>query len=134
MSISAVRRRRKTKPSRARVMNASAVPVCRVYSGLVGWAPGNEAHFLPDGIGVSLPKGADVIIQVHYHPDGKPETDRTRLGLFFCKKPVKQALHNAFAANFEMYLPAGESHQEIKAKWEVPVGVTVLSATPHMHT
>jgi hypothetical protein len=109
-------------------------PGVEVHSGLFGWAPGNEAHFLPDGIGVSLPKGADVIIQVHYHPDGKPETDRTRLGIFLCKKPVKQALHNAFAANFEMYLPAGESHQEIKAKWEVPVGVTALSATPHMHT
>jgi peroxiredoxin len=108
-------------------------PGVRVHSGLFGWAPGNEAHFLPDGIGVSLPKGADVIIQVHYHPDGKPETDLTRVGLFLCKTPVKQALHNAFAANMALEIPAGDSHREIRAKWDVPVDVTVLSATPHMH-
>jgi peroxiredoxin len=108
-------------------------PGVEVHSGLFGWAPGNEPHFLPEGMGISLPKGGDVIIQVHYHPDGKPETDRTRLGLFLCKKPVKQAVHNAFAANFEMYVQPGDSNREILAKWSVPVGVTVLSATPHMH-
>jgi len=108
-------------------------PGVRVHSGLFGWAPGNEAQFLPDGIGVSLPKGADVIMQVHYHPDGKPEKDRSRLGLFFCKTPVKQGLHNAFAANMRMQIPAGDSNKEIHAEWKVPVGVTVLSATPHMH-
>ncbi len=108
-------------------------PGVEVHSGLFGWAPGNEAHFLPDGIGVSLPKGADVIMQVHYHPDGKPETDRTRLGLFFCKTPVKQSLHNSFAANMRMEIPAGDANREVRARWKVPIGVTVLSATPHMH-
>ncbi len=108
-------------------------PGVPVHSGLFGWAPGNEAHFLPDGVGVSLPKGGDVIMQVHYHPDGKPEKDRTRLGLYFAKMPVKQSLHNAFALNQRMVIPAGDSHREIKARWKVPVDVTVLSATPHMH-
>ncbi len=108
-------------------------PGVRVHSGLFGWAPGNEAHFLPDGIGVSLPKAADVIMQVHYHPDGKPETDRTRLGLYFCKTPVKQGLHNGFAANMGLEIPAGAANAEVRATWEVPVGLTVLSATPHMH-
>ena len=26
-------------------------------------------------------KGADVVLQVHYHKSGKPETDRTKVGL-----------------------------------------------------
>ena len=48
--------------------------------GLGGWAPGNEPRLLSDGIGIYLPKGADIILQVHYHPSGKPETDRTKIG------------------------------------------------------
>ena len=41
-----------------------------VANDLSGWAPGAEQSFLPDGIGRKLPKGADVVLQVHYHPTG----------------------------------------------------------------
>ena len=64
-----------------------------IHGGLGGWAPGNQASFLPDGIGRSLPKQSDVIVQVHYHPQGKAETDRSKIGLYFSKKPVKQVMH-----------------------------------------
>ncbi len=52
------------------------------------WAPGVVPHPLPDGTGYFLPKGADIILQVHYHPIGKEETDLSRVGLYFCKQPV----------------------------------------------
>ncbi len=44
---------------------------------LGGWAPGQLAHKLPDGYGWRLPKGADVVLQVHYHRTGRVEKDRT---------------------------------------------------------
>ena len=56
--------------------------------GLGGWAPGQMARYLPEGSGHALPKGSDVVVQVHYHRDGRQETDRTRIGLYFAKKPV----------------------------------------------
>src|SRR5687767_4494690 len=31
-----------------------------------GWAPGNDARLLPDGVGNLLPKGADIVLEVHY--------------------------------------------------------------------
>ena len=40
-------------------------------------------------------------MQVHYHPSGKPETDRSRIGLHFARKPVKQILHWSAAVNIE---------------------------------
>ena len=55
--------------------------------------PAIQPSPLPEGIGRLLPKGADVIVQVHYHPSGKPETDRTRIGLHFARKPIRQTLH-----------------------------------------
>ena len=53
-----------------------------------GWAPGQQPVRLPAGTGYFLPKGADVVIQTHYHRTGKPESDRIRIGLYLAKKPV----------------------------------------------
>ena len=68
-------------------------PGVDVHGDLGGWAPGNEPARLPDGVGRLLPSKADVVVQVHYHPSGKAETDRTRIGIHFARKPVKQILH-----------------------------------------
>ena len=108
-------------------------PGVEVHGDLGGWAPGNEPSRLPDGVGRSLPKGADVIVQVHYHPDGKPETDRSRIGVHFSRQPIRQTLHWGFALNPGLELPPGESNIEIKAKWEVPVDLVAYGVTPHMH-
>ncbi len=108
-------------------------PQIKTEGDLGGWAPGSEPAFLPEGIGRKLPKKADVVLQLHYHPSGKPEVDRTRLGLYFARKPVKQTLHWNLAANFAMQLPPGAPNVEIKGEWKVPVDVTALSVAPHMH-
>jgi hypothetical protein len=98
-----------------------------------GWAAGNVPAHLPDGIGRSLPARSDVILQVHYHPSGKPEIDRSRLGIYFCRKPVRQTLHWANATNTTFRLQPGHSSIEVKASWSVPVDVEALAVTPHMH-
>ena len=104
-----------------------------IHGGLGGWAPGNQASFLPDGIGRSLPRQSDIIVQVHYHPQGKAETDRSKIGLYFAKKPIKQVMHWGIVINPGLELPPGQSNIEVKAAWEVPVDVTAHSVAPHMH-
>ncbi len=104
-----------------------------IHGGLGGWAPGNLAVFLPDGIGRSLPKNSDIIIQVHYHTQGKAETDRSQIGIYFAKKPVKQVMHWGVVLNPGLELQPGQSNVEVKAAWEVPVDVTAWGITPHMH-
>ena len=108
-------------------------PEVEIHGDLGGWAPGNEPSVLPEGVGRSLPKGADVIMQVHYHPNGKPETDRSRIGLYFAKKPVKQTLHWNFALDPGLELKPGESNHEAKAYWKTPVDLMAYAVTPHMH-
>ena len=108
-------------------------PGVPTHGDLGGWAPGSEPSFLPDGVGRSLPKKADLVVQVHYHPSGKAETDRTTVGLYFSKKPIRQTLHWNAALNIGMKLPAGKPSTEIKANWQVPTDVVALGIAPHMH-
>ncbi len=51
-----------------------------------------------------------MIIQVHYHTRGKAETDRSKIGIHFAKKPVKQTLHWSVVINPELVLPPGQSN------------------------
>ena len=104
-----------------------------VNGDLGGWAPGIQPSPLPDGIGRTLPRRSDIIVQVHYHPSGKPETDRTRIGIHFARKPIRQTLHWAAAANLGLELPPGNSHVEVKAAWPIPVDLVAHAVTPHMH-
>jgi hypothetical protein len=108
-------------------------PGVEVEGDLGGWAAGNTAHHLPEGIGRLVPAFSDVILQVHYHPSGKPEVDRSRLAIYLCKKPVKQTLHWANATNSTFRLLPGKPDNEVKATWNVPVDVEALGVTPHMH-
>lgn len=100
---------------------------------LGGWAPGNQPRFLPDGIGQLLPKSADVILQVHYHKSGKVEKDKTRLGLYFCKKPVDKMMRYIPVIFPMLRIPAGETNYQTKSAFPVFDNVTVYSVTPHMH-
>ncbi|MDB5351849.1 MAG: putative rane protein [Planctomycetota bacterium] len=97
------------------------------------WTAGSEPHRLPDGVGIRLPRQSDIILQVHYHPNGKPGADRTRMGLYFAKKPVKQALHWNNASSYDFRLPAGNSNVEVKASWYIPVALEAIAVAPHMH-
>jgi len=108
-------------------------PGIAIHGDLGGWAPGNEPSRLPDGVGRFLPRRSDVVVQVHYHPSGKPETDRSRVGLHFSRTPVRQTLHWSAAAKLDLKIPAGDPNFEAKAQWKIPVDVEALAITPHMH-
>ncbi|HEV2474410.1 MAG TPA: hypothetical protein VGS41_17165, partial [Chthonomonadales bacterium] len=100
---------------------------------LGGWAPGNDPHFLPDGVGNLVPKGALLVIQVHYHKDGKPETDLTRIGLHFCRTTVDKRVAGGFAINWMFQIPPGDKHYEVTAQTAFDHDMHILAVTPHMH-
>ncbi|MGE5756684.1 MAG: peroxiredoxin, partial [Planctomycetaceae bacterium] len=108
-------------------------PGIEVHGDLGGWAPGNEPSRLPDGIGRILPSKADVVVQIHYHPSGKPEADRSRIGLHFARAPIKRTLQWGLVGNFGFQLPEGQKDVEVKGEWTIPVDVEALAVTPHMH-
>ncbi len=97
------------------------------------WTPGKMSERLPDGIGMPLPRGADLVLEIHYHRTGKPEPDQTRIGLYFCKGPVNQRLRVHGLLATRLNIPPGDAHYETGAQLTVPADTTLHSIFPHMH-
>jgi mono/diheme cytochrome c family protein len=102
---------------------------------LGGWAPGQRTQFLPDGVGIQLQKGANIIMQVHYHPHGGTAEDQTRIGLYFSKTPVKQRLFQVPILNQQFTIPPGEERYEVNAAFPVLpfLDAKAIWVYPHMH-
>ncbi len=97
-----------------------------------GWAPGNLPQFLPDGIGKPLAAGSDLVLQMHYHPSGKPEEDRTTVGVYFAKKPVTRRVYT-LPVLAQLDIPAGKPDYRTTRRFNLPINAQVISVTPHMH-
>ena len=61
---------------------------------LPGYAPGQTTRLGDDtaenDAGITLAKGLDIVLQMHYHPTGKVETDQPQIGLYFTDKKPKR--------------------------------------------
>ena len=103
---------------------------------LGGWAPGVRTRRLPDDIGVPIPKGARIVMQVHYHPAGREGSDQTQLGVWFADTAkIKHRLLNVPIFNTKFTIPAGASNYEVTASQFVfPfLAGKVITVAPHMH-
>ncbi len=97
-----------------------------------GWSPGKMPRFLPDGMGRRMHKGADLVMQIHYHPSGKAAKDRSKVGIYFVDKP-KQEAFAIWTSSFDLHIPPGEANYKETASYKLPADVTLLSCIPHLH-
>lgn len=98
-----------------------------------GWAPGMSPRRLSDGVAIKVPKGAKLVLQVHYHKSGKPEIDQSRMGIYWAKGPVTHVLHTAAVGNPVFALLPNKTDQEVKAAFIIPFDATLWAVLPHMH-
>src|SRR5215471_479812 len=106
--------------------------------GLGGWAVGGAPSFLPEGLARALPKDSDLVLQMHFHPTGKPEREQATLGLYFAEKPPSRTLAGLqmpplFGALAGIDIPAGEKRFVIKDSFTLPIDVEVIGGGAHAH-
>jgi hypothetical protein len=101
--------------------------------GLGGWAPGVRARPLPDGVSRILRKGSDIVVQTHFHPSGKPETEQSTIGLYFSKEPPRKILLPITLGTRDIDIPAGEKEYRIHDSFKTPVDLQVVGIIPHAH-
>lgn len=108
-------------------------PGVRPAGSLGGWVPGATPHLLPAGVAMSVPEGADLVMQNHYHPSGKPETDQSELGIYFAKGPVEKTVFSLPMMHRDLTIPAGDSRYPVTSTFVTPIDLEVIGIAPHMH-
>jgi mono/diheme cytochrome c family protein len=97
-----------------------------------GWAPGAVPPPIAADYSQPVPQGADIIIQIHYHPSGKTESDQSSLGLIFSGPPKKGRV-TAMVIGGRINIPPGDAHYVVRGQLILPRDVEVLSIAPHAH-
>jgi hypothetical protein len=100
---------------------------------LVGYAPGLPPAVFPSGAAKRLPKGAWIKFQLHYTPNGKPRTDRSKVGFVLADGPPDLVVETSAVANHEFEIPPHAANHEVVAEREFKRGGTVISMMPHLH-
>jgi mono/diheme cytochrome c family protein len=100
---------------------------------LGGWAPGSRPSVTRPGLALTIKKGADLVMQLHYHLDGKVETDQSTVGITFTKDPPVKGLTLILVGNTGIDIPAGDDHYVVKASAMVPMDAEATAVFPHAH-
>lgn len=101
--------------------------------GLGGWTPGKQPFPAPPGMAETLYPRADLVLQVHYHPTGKPETDRTRVAVYFTPEKPRRHLTDVGLGSNRIDIPAGAANYKVTDHFTFPVAVEVIGIIPHAH-
>jgi hypothetical protein len=100
---------------------------------LAGFAPGVPAQALEPGRGRLVKAGSDIVLQLHYTANGKPQKDVTKVGLTFCKEPPAQRVMSMGASNRRFTIPPGDANYRVDAEIELGHDVVINGLLPHMH-
>jgi hypothetical protein len=97
------------------------------------YVPGGLAYTLKPGQARLIPKGSDLILQMHYTTNGKAGTDRSRVGFVFAKEPPKERVFNTYIINRNLRIPPGAADHAVTARVTLHEETRLLSLMPHMH-
>jgi peroxiredoxin len=103
------------------------------YPSMGAWTPGMMPRFAPDGVGRVIPKGSDVVFQIHYHPTGKPELDCSSVGLFFSRNPVSKTMAGFTLCTEHIDIPPGAKRHKIIISARIKADVHLYTVVPHAH-
>ncbi len=100
---------------------------------LLVYAPGSSPDQWPDGMAKFLPKGSDLVFQMHYTTNGTADDDQTSIGLLFAKTPPKRRVITLQLNNHALIIPPGADDFRVEVQGTLPNDATLLSFFPHMH-
>ncbi|RMF38919.1 MAG: thiol-disulfide isomerase [Planctomycetota bacterium] len=101
---------------------------------LVGYAPGTPPVHYGEDVALHVPAGSKLLFEMHYTPNGRPQRDRSYIGVRFTDKSnVKSLLEGQIAINTRFAIPPGAADHQVTADYRLREDALLLSMTPHMH-
>lgn len=75
----------------------------------------------------------DLVLQLHLHPSGKPEVERSSIGFYWTDEPPRKSMLDVMMLDRNIDIPPGEANYKTRDEFTVPVEMEVLALFPHMH-
>jgi hypothetical protein len=97
--------------------------------------PGLGAQQFDMGAAAKLiPKGSDLVFELHYTTSGEPTTDVSKLGLVLAKEaPRTRYFFHAGPTAMNLAIPAGHNNAEVVSEITFGEDASLVYAQPHMH-
>jgi hypothetical protein len=105
---------------------------------LGGWDLGTQQNQLGYGLAWLLPKGSDLVLQVHYHPSGKEALDQDTIGFHLSDKPTARPwsivpVPPFFGILSGIHIPAGEKEYIKQSSFVLPADLEAFAVNAHAH-
>jgi hypothetical protein len=97
------------------------------------YTPGASPTVLPDGMAKLVKAGSDLILEIHYTPNGEPVQDRLRVAMIFAKSPPRKRVLTLQMDNGTFVIPPGNPNFRISVRGTLPNDALLLGFFPHMH-
>jgi mono/diheme cytochrome c family protein len=126
------------QPGFGGAMPVALVPGFQPAGELGGWAVGTTPRDFPGGIARRLAKDSDLVVQMHFHPTGKPQVERSTIGIYFAAGPPDRRVFTPGIPGFfgllaGIDIPPGEKAFTITGTYTVPRDMQALSIAAHAH-
>ena len=116
------------------VAKPSNAPETGQSDGIIAeYVPGIPPLQLPDGYALMLPAGSDIMLQVHYTPNGKATEDRSKIGIIFAKQPPQYRVITYGITSNKLKIPPYEANYKSEGAAIFGADVRILGLNPHMH-
>lgn len=97
-----------------------------------GYTPGMVPPVWNNDIGLVLPAGADIAIQMHYAPSSIDQYDQSSVNLFFKDEPVEREVQVETIVDVSLQIPANQVYTHYQS-YQIPFDMSLISILPHMH-
>ena len=99
----------------------------------LSWQPGRGPYVTADGSAWTIPEGADLVVQLHLKPSGKPEPIHPEIGLYFTDQPPTNHLFKLLLGSKRIDISPGDRAYVVTDHFRLPVDVQVTALNPHAH-
>jgi hypothetical protein len=100
---------------------------------LLVYAPGSSPDQWPEGMAKFIPRGSDLVFQMHYTTNGRAASDQTSIGVVFATQPPTQRVLTLQLTNDHFVIPARDPDYRVEVHGTLPNDATLLSFFPHLH-
>ncbi len=105
----------------------------KINNFITGTVPGGEPMTLGKGVGYRIPKGAFLVLQVHYVTTGKPEKCRISVGFKYATGTIDRQLRFKYLVDTKYTIPPGAPAHRVSASRVLEHEAEGVGLFCHMH-